>query len=70
MSAIARVRNWVLKRHTVPVVVEICELVVPLCQYAQRVFEESDDDQEAADCWQISIQDFRQLQFLIVSFVP
>lgn len=38
------------------VVVEICKLVVPLCDYAQRIFEESDDNQEATNCWEVPIR--------------
>jgi hypothetical protein len=41
--------------HTVSIVVEICELVVPLCYYAQRIFKESDYNQEAANCGKIAI---------------
>jgi hypothetical protein len=48
--------------RTVSVVVQICELVVPLCYYAQRIFEKGDDDQEAADCRKISISDLNQLR--------
>jgi hypothetical protein len=40
----------------VSVVVQVSELVTPLCENAQRIFEEGNDDQEATDCWQISIQ--------------
>jgi hypothetical protein len=40
--------------RTVSVVVEICELVAPLCDYAQRVFEEGDNNQEATDCGEIA----------------
>ena len=38
-----------------PVVVEICELVVPLGQYAQRVFEESNDNQKSTDGGQVPV---------------
>jgi hypothetical protein len=40
----------------VSVVVEVCELVAPLSQNAQRILEESDNDQEAADGWEVPIQ--------------
>lgn len=30
--------------RTVSVVVEVCELIAPLCQNAQRILEESDND--------------------------
>lgn len=46
--------SWEMR--TLSVVVEVCELVAPLCQNAQRIFEESDDDQEAADSWEVPIQ--------------
>jgi hypothetical protein len=39
----------------VSVVVEIGELVAPLCYYAQRVFEEGHNDQESANCWYVSV---------------
>jgi hypothetical protein len=47
-------RDW--RMRTVSVVMEICELVAPLCDYAQRVFEEGDNNQEAADCGEIAIE--------------
>jgi hypothetical protein len=40
----------------VSVVVEVCELIAPLGQNAQRILEKSDNDQEAADCWKVPIQ--------------
>jgi hypothetical protein len=40
----------------VSVIVEICELVVPLCHYAERVFEECYDDEEAADAREVPIE--------------
>lgn len=50
-------RRWgVCGSRTLSVVVEVCELIAPLCQNAQRILKESDNDQEAADSWQISIQ--------------
>ena len=33
------------------VVVKVCELIAPLSYYAQRILEESNDDQEAANGW-------------------
>lgn len=41
--------------RTVSVVVEVGELVAPLCDDAEGIFEESDHDEEAADCGQIAI---------------
>jgi hypothetical protein len=41
----------------VAVVVEICELVGPLCHYAKRVFEECYDDEEATDSWEVSMDE-------------
>lgn len=38
-----------------PVVMKISELIAPLCNDPQCVFEESDDDQEAPDGWEISM---------------
>ena len=38
-----------------PVVMEIGELVVPLGYYAQRVLEESNDNQKSTDCGQVPI---------------
>jgi hypothetical protein len=45
-----------IESRTVSVVVEVRELVAPLCQNAQRILEESDNDQEAADSWKIPIE--------------
>lgn len=44
--------------RTLSVIVEVCELVAPLCQDAQRILEESDNDQEAADSWKVPIQSY------------
>jgi hypothetical protein len=33
---------------------EVEKLVAPLCYDADGIFEEGDDDEEAADCWEIS----------------
>jgi hypothetical protein len=41
----------------VSVIVEICELVAPLCNDSQRVFEEGNNDQKATECGQVAIQD-------------
>lgn len=41
------------------VVVEICELVGPLSHDAQRVFEKGHDNQEAANCWEITVAKVR-----------
>lgn len=43
---------------TLSVVVEVRELVAPLCQNAQRILQESDNDQEAADSWKVPIQNY------------
>jgi hypothetical protein len=42
--------------HTVSVVVQVEQLVGPLCHDAEGVFEESYHDEEPADCWEISVQ--------------
>jgi hypothetical protein len=39
----------------VSVIVKICELVPPLCHYAERVFEECYDDEEAANSWEVPV---------------
>jgi hypothetical protein len=44
--------------HTVSVIVKVCELVAPLRYYAQRILEESDNNQEAANCWEVAIRGF------------
>ena len=46
------------------VVVEIGELVSPLCYYAQRVFEEGHHNQESANCWYVSVGGRCQLESL------
>jgi len=38
-------------RPTVSVVPQVCELVAPLRDYAQGIFEEGNDDEEASDGW-------------------
>ena len=38
------------------VVAQVEELVAPLGQNSQSVFKKGHDDQETADCWQISIR--------------
>lgn len=56
MSAAAwgrRMARW--GTRTVPVVVEVGELVTPLGYYSKRIFEESDDNQEASNCGQIAV---------------
>lgn len=40
---------------TVAVVMQVDELVAPLCDDSQRVFEEGDDDEEASEGWQIAV---------------
>lgn len=49
------VRGGLVGARTVSVVVEVCELVTPLGQNAQRILEESNNDQEAADSWEVPI---------------
>lgn len=39
---------------TVPVVMQVEQLVAPLCQDPQRILEESDHDQEPAKSWEVS----------------
>jgi hypothetical protein len=39
----------------VAVVLEVGELVTPLCQDAQRILEESDNDEETADCGEVPV---------------
>lgn len=34
-----------------PVVIEVQQLVIPLGNDAERIFEKGDDDEEAAYCW-------------------
>jgi len=41
-------------QHTSPVVVQIGELVAPLCNDSERIFQECDDDQKATNGWKIS----------------
>jgi hypothetical protein len=38
------------------VVVQVRELVAPLCYYAERILNEGDDDQEASNCGQVPVQ--------------
>ena len=40
---------------TVPIIVQVKQLIAPLCYYPQCVLEESDNDQEASDGWEISV---------------
>ena len=44
------------KVPTMSVVVQVGELVAPLCYYAERILNEGDNDQEASNCGQIPIQ--------------
>lgn len=39
---------------TVSVVVEVQKLVAPLCDDAERILQESDDNEESPNRWQIS----------------
>jgi hypothetical protein len=39
-------------------VVQVSELISPLCHDAQRIFEKGNDNQEATNCWYISIPGF------------
>jgi hypothetical protein len=41
--------------RTVAVVVQVEELVVPLCYYSDDVLDEGYDDEEAADGWQVTV---------------
>lgn len=45
-----------VRQPTVAVVVQIQELVAPLCDYSEGVFEEGDDNQEAPNCREIAAQ--------------
>ena len=49
--------------RTSPVVVEVLQLVGPLRYDAEGIFEEGDDDEESANCWEVSVE-------LPVSFHP
>lgn len=44
-----------------PVIVQIQKLVAPLCEYSQRIFEESDDNQKPAESWKVSAEKTGQL---------
>jgi hypothetical protein len=46
------------KVRTFAVVVQVSELISPLCHDAQRIFEKGNDNQEATNCWYISIPGF------------
>lgn len=41
--------------RTVAIVVQVEDLVAPLCYYAQRILEERHDDEESADCGHVSV---------------
>lgn len=43
-------------KRTVAVVMQVEELVVPLCYYAQGILEEGDNNQESADHGHVSVQ--------------
>lgn len=46
---------WINKKKlTFSVLAEIQQLVTPLRDYTQRIFQEGDDDQETADRWEVS----------------
>lgn len=36
------------------VIFEVKQLIVPLCNDSESIFEKSNDNEETADCWQIS----------------
>jgi hypothetical protein len=40
----------------VSVIVQVEQLVAPLCHDSEGVFEECHHDEEAADCWEVSVQ--------------
>ena len=44
--------------HTLSVVMEISELVTPLCYDTNSVLQESHYNQESSNCWEISIPQF------------
>jgi len=54
--AIAYARSQTPRIRTVSVVVQVRELVTPLCYNAQRVLEESDDDQKATNCRKVTVE--------------
>lgn len=41
---------------TMSVIVQVQQLIVPLCDDSKSVFEEGDDDEETSDRWKISVQ--------------
>lgn len=57
--------------HTVSVIPEEQKLIVPLREDAERVFEESDNDQEAANCRNVSKrQSVRIFQSPLLPVIP
>jgi hypothetical protein len=46
---------------TSSVIVKIQELIVPLCEDSESVFQESDDNEETTDGWDITIRFLNQL---------
>lgn len=42
-------------RLTAPEIFEVGELIIPLCDYSDSIFEESNDDQKSSDRRQISV---------------
>lgn len=43
-----------------PIIMQVHQLIAPLRQNAQRIFQESDDDQEAADGGQVRLDGFAE----------
>jgi len=43
----------------VPMLVQIPELVTPLCDDPERILKKSDDDEEATNCWEIGPEGLR-----------
>lgn len=41
--------------RTVAIVVQVENLVAPLCYYAQRILEERHDDEKPADCGHVPV---------------
>ena len=47
--------------RTVAIVVQVEDLVAPLCYYAQSILEERHDDEESADCGHVPVMACQQL---------
>lgn len=47
--------------RTVAIVVQVEDLVAPLCYYAQSILEERHNDEESADCGHVPVMACQQL---------